>query len=81
MVGNSNRDSEFPARNSPMHCKRRVRTGASNVPVRSESEKRRESPEGGRADEGCDRRALLSLAGEPALARCYLAVRGGVAVT
>ena len=24
MVGNSNRDSEFPARNSPIHCKRRV---------------------------------------------------------
>ena len=24
MVGNSNRDSEFPARKSPMHCKRRV---------------------------------------------------------
>ena len=25
MVGNSNRDSEFPARKSPIHCKRRVR--------------------------------------------------------
>ena len=27
MVGNSNRDSEFPARKSPIHCTRRVQYG------------------------------------------------------